>query len=196
MNFLQNRNICRDLESKLVVTERGSWEWRYKLDVGINIYTLLYIQYRKLIVNKNLQGAWFNNLQWPIWEKNLKRNRHLCMYMWITLPYTWKWQSIVINYQFSSVHQSCLTLCDSIDCDTPGFPVYPYLLESTQTHVHRVGDAIQPSHPLSSSSPPAFNLSQHQGLFQWVRSLYQVAKVLEFQLQHQSFQWLFRTDFL
>ena len=57
MNFLQNRNICRDLESKLVVTERGSWEWRYKLDVGINIYTLLYIQYRKLIVNKNLQGA-------------------------------------------------------------------------------------------------------------------------------------------
>ena len=67
---------------------------------------------------------------------------------------------------------------------------------ATQTHVHRVGDAIQSSHPLSSPSTPAFNLSQHQGLFQWVSSLHQVAKVLEFQLQHQSFQWIFRTDFL
>ena len=66
----------------------------------------------------------------------------------------------------------------------------------TQTHVHWVSDAIQPSHPLSSPSPPAFYLSQHQGLFQWVSSSHQVAKVLEFQLQHQSFQWIFRTDFL
>ena len=66
----------------------------------------------------------------------------------------------------------------------------------TQTHVHWFSDAIQPSHPLSSPSPPTFNLSQHRGLFQWVCSLHQVAKVLEFQLQHQSFQWIFRTDFL
>ena len=73
----------------------------------------------------------------------------------------------------------------------PGVPVYHQLPESTQTHVHWVGDAIQPSHPLSSPSP-AFNLSQHQGLFQWVSSLHQAAKVLEFQLQHQSFQWIFR----
>ena len=70
------------------------------------------------------------------------------------------------------------------------------LLELVQTHVHWGGDAIQPSHPLSTPSPPAFNLSQHQGLFQWVSSLHQMAKVLEFQLQHQSFQWIFRTDFL
>ena len=70
------------------------------------------------------------------------------------------------------------------------------LLELAQTHVHWVGDAIQPSHPLSSPSPPAFNLSQNQGLFQWVSSSHQVAKVLEFQLQHQSFQWIFRVDFL
>ena len=77
----------------------------------------------------------------------------------------------------------------------PGLPVHHQLLEFTQTHVHLVGDAIQPSHPLSSPSP-AFNLCQHQGLFQWVSSLHQVAKVLEFQLQHQSFQWIFRTDFL
>ena len=68
--------------------------------------------------------------------------------------------------------------------------------EFTQTHGHWVSDAIRPSHPLSSPSPPAFNLSQHQGLFKWVSSSYQVAKALEFQLQHQSFQWLFRTDFL
>ena len=75
-------------------------------------------------------------------------------------------------------------------------PVHQQLPELTQTHVHWVGEAIQPSHPLLSHSLPAFNLSQHQGLFQWVSSLHQVAKVLEFQLQHQSFQWIFRTDFL
>ena len=77
-----------------------------------------------------------------------------------------------------------------------GFPVHHQLPEFTQTHVHWVSDAIQPSHPLSSPSPPAPNPSQHQGLFQWVSSLNQVAKVLEFQLQHQSFYWIFRTDFL
>ena len=78
----------------------------------------------------------------------------------------------------------------------PGLPVHHLLPEFTQTHVHWVGDAIQPPHPLSSPFPPAFNLSQHQGLFQWVSSLHQVAKVLEFQLQHQSFQWTPRTDLL
>ena len=98
-------------------------------------------------------------------------------------------------YQFSSVTQSCPTLCDSMNCSMPGLPVHHQLPEFTQTHVHWVGNAIQPSHPLLSPSPPAFN-SQHQGLFQWVNSLHQVAKVLEFQPQHQSFQWIFRTDFL
>ena len=86
--------------------------------------------------------------------------------------------------QFSSGSQSCLTLCDSMDCSTPGFPVHHQLLKFTQIHVRWVGDAIQPSHPLSSPSPPAFSLSQHQGLFKWVSSSHQVAKVLEFQLQH------------
>ena len=98
--------------------------------------------------------------------------------------------------QFSSVTQSCLILCDSMDCSTPGFSVHHQLPELIQTHVYRVGDVIQPSHPLSSPSPPAFNLSQHQGLLKWVSSSHQVAKVLGFQLQHQSFQWIFRTDFL
>ena len=95
-----------------------------------------------------------------------------------------------------SVAQSCLTLCDPMDCSTPGFPVLHYLPEFAQTHVYCISDAIQPSHPLSSPSPPAFNLSQHQSLSQWYSSSHQVAKVLEFQLQHQSFQWIFRTDFL
>ena len=103
---------------------------------------------------------------------------------------TWK-----LNIKFSSVIQSCPTLCDSMDCSSPGLPVRHQLPEFTQTYVHWVHDAIQPSHSLSMPSL-AFNLSQHQGLFKWVSSLHQVAKVLEFQLQHQSFQWIFRTDFL
>ena len=98
--------------------------------------------------------------------------------------------------QFSSVTQSCLTLGDPINRSTPGLPVHHPLPGSTQTHVYWIGDAIQPSHPLSSPAPPALNLSQHHGLFQWVSSSHQVAKVLEFQLQHQSFQWIFRTDLL
>ena len=91
-------------------------------------------------------------------------------------------------FQFSSVTQSCLTLCDPMNHSMPGLPVHDQLPEFTQTHVHRVGDAIQPSHPLMSPSPPAPNASQHQGLFQRVNASHEVAKVLEFQLQHQSFQ--------
>ena len=90
--------------------------------------------------------------------------------------------SIYSGHQFSSVTQSCLTLCDPMNRSTPGLPVYHQLREFTQTHVHQVGDAIQPSHPLSSPSPPAHNPSQHQGFVQWVNSLHDVAKVLEFQL--------------
>ena len=88
-----------------------------------------------------------------------------------------------LRCQFSPVTQSSPTLCDPVDCSMPGLPVHHQLLDFAQTHVHWVGDAIQPSHPLSSPSPPALNLSQHQGLFQWISSLHQVAKVLEFQLQ-------------
>ena len=98
------------------------------------------------------------------------------------------------SVQFSSLAQSCPTLCDLMNHSTPGLPVHHHLPEFTQTHAHRVGDAIQPSHPLSSPSPSALNPSQHQGPFQWVNSLHEVAKVLEFQLQHQSFQWTPRTD--
>ena len=104
--------------------------------------------------------------------------------LYVTDDPSWWW--------WCSVAQSCPTLCNPMDCSMPAFPVLHHFPECTQAHVHRVGDAIQPSHPLSSLSPPAFNLSQHQGLFQGVSSLHQVAKVLEFQLLNQSFQWIFR----
>ena len=81
----------------------------------------------------------------------------------------------ISRISFSSVAQSCPTLCDPMDCSTPGFPVLHQLPELAQTHAHRVGDAIQPSHSLLSPSPPAFNLSQHQGLFQGVRYSHQGA---------------------
>ena len=100
------------------------------------------------------------------------------------------WASVSV--QFSSVTQSCPTLCNPMNHCTPGLPVHHQLLEFTQTHVHRVSDAIQPSHPLLSPSPPAPNPSQHQSLFQWVNSSHEVAKVLELQPQHQSFQWTLR----
>ena len=105
------------------------------------------------------------------------------------MPLAFRPEVLFSSVKFSSVAQSCVTLCDPMDCSTPGLPVHHQLPESTQTHAHRVGDAIQPSHPLVSPSPPALNLSQHQGLFQWASSLHQVAEVLEFQLQHQSFHW-------
>ena len=100
------------------------------------------------------------------------------------------------SVQFSSVAQSCLTLCDHMNRSTPGLPVRHQLLEFTQTHAHWVGDAIQPSYPLSPPSPPAPKPFHHQDLFQWVNSSHEVAKVLEFQLQHQSCQWTPRTDLL
>ena len=100
------------------------------------------------------------------------------------------------RFQFSSVTQPCSTLCNPMDCSMLGLPVHHQLPEFTQTHVSWVSEAITSSHSLLSLSPPAFNLPQHQGLFQWVSSYHQVAKILEFQLQHQSFQWTLRTDLL
>ena len=93
----------------------------------------------------------------------------VCLFLLLLLY----WSIVDLQFsQFSSVAQPCSTLCDPMDCNTPGLPVHHQLLEFTQTHVHWVSDAIQPSHPLSSLSPPAFNLSQHQGLFQWVSQFF------------------------
>ena len=114
--------------------------------------------------------------------------RTLSCSMWDLVPFS--------SVQFSSVAQSCPTLCDPMNCSTPGLAVPHYLPEFAQVHVHLIGDAIQPSQPLLPSSPSAFNLSQHGCLFHWVGCLHQVAKILELQLQHQPFQWIFRVDFL
>ena len=119
----------------------------------------------------------------------------LIMYLEICIP-QYHCEGQVSSVQFSSVTQSYPTLCDPMNHSTPGLPVHHQLPEFAQTHSHWVSDAIQPSHPLSSTFPPAPNPSQHQGLFQWVNSSHEVAKVLDFQLQHQSFQWTSRTDLL
>ena len=125
----------------------------------------------------------------------------LCLLAWFNFFPSWNLIAILSFLstsviKFSSVAQSCSTLCDPMECSTPGFPVHHHLLEFAQIHVHWIGDAIQQSHPLSSPSPTAFNLSQDQGLSQWVSSSHQVAKVLELQLQHQSFQRNPRADLL
>ena len=138
----------------------------------------------------------------PHLPKNIKCKNGNCMtvyniILYIVLPLcppVVSYIFCVFNWTKSSPHccsvaQSCLTLCNPMDCSTPGFPVLHYLPEFAQTDVHWVGDAIQPSHPLSAPSPPAFNLSQYRDLFQWVSSLHQVVKVLDLQLQHQSFQY-------
>ena len=138
-------------------------------------------------------------------DKNRSLNMSLSQrYLWPSPQNLWTpWlgckKNCVIVIQFNLVqfsHSVCLTLWDLMNHSTPGLPVHHQLPESTQTHVHWVCDAIQPAQPLSSPSPPAFNLSQHQGLFKRVSSLNQVSKVLEFQLQHLSFQWTPRTDLL
>ena len=161
---------------------------------------LKYINIKITIKNKNINLS-YTSRKYRI-TKSLKRKKHSKYYI-IHTKYSYiilesyikvlksllkeKYFQISLlskfySIQFSSVTQSCLTLCDPMNCSTPGLPVHHQLLEFTQTHLHRVGDAIQPSCPLSSPSPPAPNPSQHQSLFQWVNSSHEVAKVLEFQL--------------
>ena len=150
-----------------------------------------------------------------VWEECVPCGKHIgwCneKYLQLTLSTTWSldaWRTwltsthskikfFLSSVQFSrSVAQSCLTLSDPMNSNTPGLPVHHQLPEFTQTHIHRVSDAIQPSHPLSSPSSPAPNPSKHQSPFQWVNSSHEVAKLLEFQLRHQSFQRNPRADLL
>ena len=158
---------------------------------GLSTFIIPNLQMRKLdcrqvekLAQDHTKWKWLNQDSSP---SSMGLISMLCCFPRVQKRYKWK-------VQFSSITQSCPTLCDPMDCSMPGLPVYHQLQEFTQAHVHWVGDAIQPSHPLSSPSPPALNLSQHQGLFKWVSSSHQVAKVLG--LQHQSFQWVFMTDFL
>ena len=118
------------------------------------------------------------------WCFNFKFHFLFGVYIWILMTFEY-WPDKVVKFtsvQFSSVAQSCPTLCDPMNRSMPGLPVHHQLLEFTQTHIHRVSNAIQPSHPRSSPSPPAPNPSQHQSLFHWVTSSHEVAKVWEFQL--------------
>ena len=129
-----------------------------------------------------------NNKCWR--ECGEKGNLLHCWWEYTLVQSLWR----TLSVQFSSVAQSCPTLCDLMNWSTAGFPVHHQLQDPAQTHVHWARDAIQPSHPLSSPSPPVVNLAQHHGLFQWVL-WHQVARVLALQPQHQSFQWIFRTGF-
>ena len=128
-------------------------------------------------------GQWTLEWERPRFESQLFQLLAACggkiFSSWVSILSPVKMERIIPPHQFSSVAQLCLTLW-TLDCSTPGLPVHHQLPELTQTHVHWVGDVIQPSHPLLSPSPPTFNLSQHQGLFKWVSFSYQVAKVLEF----------------
>ena len=138
------------------------------------------------------QGKWFlTDRIFCFLNSPRKLKSCISLKIWVTdndLHFFWKkkkktyYPEVEASVQFSSVAQSSPTLCDPMNHSTPGLPVHHQLPEFTQTHVHRVSDAIQPSHPLSSPSPPAPNPSQHQSLFQWVNSSHEVAKVLEFQL--------------
>ena len=136
-------------------------------------------------------GGHGNPLQYSCLENPMDRGAGQATVHGVTESQTW-----LSTHKYVQFSRSVSRLCNPMDCSMPGLPVHHQLLEFTQTHAHWVGDAIQPSHSLSSPSPPAFSVSQHQGLFQWVNSSHEVAKALEFQLQHQSFQWIFRTGLL
>ena len=160
------------METKLHWEDIMSYFFKFTMELGVDWTTVKDCEYCK-----NLEGP-----KWRKWRKSglhrkMSQNSSCC----------WWW---------CSVTKSCPSLCDPMDGSTPGFSVLHCLPELAQIHVHWVGDAIQPSHPVPPPAPFAFNLSQHQGLFQRVGSSHQVAEVLELQLQHQSFQWIFRVDCL
>ena len=164
------------------------------MELGFNKSALLYFKLGTF-VHYHSESSFHSrkgDLTNPCLKKHCTKNAPVLSINFSQTQVRCLWINII---QFSSVTHLCPTLCDPMNHITPGLPVHHQLLESTQTHVHWVGNAIQPSHPLSSPSP-ALNLSQNQGLFKWVSSSHQVAKVVEFQLQHQSFQWTPRTDLL
>ena len=147
-----------------------------------------------LLLKTELQSP-SSTIHWGIWTSTQRSNSELPS-RWLKDTHVYPWLIHVSSVHFSSIAQSCLTLCDPMNHSMPGLPVHHQFPEFTQTHVHWVGDAIQASHPLSSPSPPAPNPSQHRGHFQWVNTSHEVAKILEFQLQHQSFQRTPRTNLL
>ena len=195
--LLQSRRVSFELRNMKLITSTVKVFWLHLSQFSFQSFTS--------ILDKNFAGCTID-IFLNTWRKHLtvvwlslrshlegKKRSHLSIFSFSVffLLVTLKTFSLLLTFcrftmsssvQFSSLTQLCLTLCDSMDCSKPGLPVHQQLPGFTQTHVHWVGDAIQPSHPLSSPSPPAFNLSQYQGLFKWVSSSHQAAKVLEFQL--------------
>ena len=169
------------------------WFWKLSLHLNLNSHAICFgegngtpLQY-SCLENPMDGGAWWATVHGVAKSRTRLKRLSSSSYLFkegVT-------QFVVVVQSLSRVW-----LCDPMDCRTPGFPILHYLLEFVQTHVHLVDDAILRSYPLSPPSVLALNLSQHQGLFQWVNSPYQVAKVLELRLQHQSFQCIFRVDFL
>ena len=163
------------------------WSW---------LHHLLGLDGEELCANQCVHSVLCTTVQTFLQEERFQEAKIHPSTMFLAPGQTWNFTQVFLQAVTCSVAQSCLTLCDPMDCSMPGFPVHHYLLEFSPTHVHWVSNAIQPSHPLLSSSCPAFSLSQHQSFFQWVGSSHQMAKVLELQLQHQPFQWICRVDFL
>ena len=187
-------------------TGSSLWGLWHCLSLGLE-WKLTFFVLGSLLNLPNLLLCWvqhFHSISFRIWNNSAGiPSPPLALFLLIfpKAPLTlhsrkpgYRW--VITSLWFRSVTQSCPTLCDPMNCITSGLPVHHQLPESTQTQVHWVSDAIQPSHPLLCPYPPALNLYQHQGLFKWVSSSHQVAKISEFQLQHQSFQGTPRTDLL
>ena len=161
------------------------------------LHHLLGLDGGELCANQCVHSVLCTTMQTFLQEERFQEAKIHPSPMFLALGQMWNFTRVFLQAVICcSVVQSCLSLCDPLHCNTPGFPVHHRLLEFSQAHVHWVSNAIQPSHPLLSPSPPAFSLSQHQSLFQWVGSSHWIAKVLELQLRHQSFQWICRVDFL
>ena len=171
------RGKCIETESRWAVARdegRDHWNWpSTKIGFPFGVMEMLWNWIAQRLCRR-VEGT---KILWSVWFK-------MAHFLWFNFCelYLKKSKNTLSSVQFSSVTQSCPTLCDPMNCSTPGLPVHHQLPEFTQTHIHRVHDAIQPSHPLSPPSSPAPNPSQHQSLFQWVNSSHEVAKVLEFQL--------------
>ena len=173
-------------------------DWKVALSSCLETICILCYIYPAQSLNLGVSSLWVqSHLCLLLCNSVVEYLAIICKYLFVYSAVRFEmWKSKSKSKLSFSSFQSCPTLCDLMDCSTTGLPVHHQLPESTQTHIHWVGDAIQPLHPLLSPFLPALNLSQHQGLFKWVSSSHQVANVLEFQPQHQSFQWIFRTDFL
>ena len=217
--FFLNRclgwNNCLSSEPNFTLLQSYGQSGNFSLLVLRSLVPWISVQFSQSVVSNSFQYHGLQQDRLPCLSSTPKVYSNSCSLSWWchptisapVIPFSsrfqffqcaslFKWVSSSHSVQFSSLSQSCPTLCDPMNCSIPGLPVHHQLTEFTQTHIHRAGDAIQPSHPLSSPSPPSPNPSKHQSLFQWVNSSHEVAKVLEFQLQHHSFQRTLMTDLL